>query len=265
MIAKALESLKKNPVVVVFYVLYLMVVFAITYVFFANNLGANPDPAAAFSVLGKILLGALIMGVIGIVFFAGYGKMAADAVTLGETSTAAFGEGVKKFFVRVLLAALLLFAFYLGFSIVIGIIMIPFSIMFAMNDPANAVAAGAMIGLVTSGIMMLIIVFVAPFIMLWFPAIFVDDIGVMEGLKRGAKAAVKGYWFLVLSTFIMYLPSVLYMVFNYSSMMNAQTMTKANMFTPAYLAMCLISAVLGIVFMQLLIVVYNEKKSLIQA
>lgn len=257
MIAKAVDSLKKNPVLIAFYCCYMVVAILAVFFIYPKNLAANTDPVAAMGAVGKMLLVSLLMGVLGLVFFAGYGKMMADAVVGGKTFIAAFTEGIKKFFVRVLLAALLLLAFYLGFAIVMGIVMIPVSIMLTMGSAGDPTAAAAVIGVGSSLIVMVIGIFVVPFVLLWYPAIFMDDVGVMEGLRRGAKAGVKSYWRLVTALFVLYIPSILYTIANFSNM---AAFSRGNIFTPGYIAMCLISSIIGLVFIPFIFVAYDEKK-----
>lgn len=257
MIAKALDSLKRNPVLIAFYVAYLVVMFAVMFTLYPNNIGMETDPMVAMGAALKMMGVSLLMGILGMVFFAGYGKMVADAVVGVQTSAAAFSEGLKKFFVRVLLAALLLIAFYIGYAIVLGIIMIPISIAFAFGNPGDPTAAAGMIGAITSIIMMIPVLFVAPFILLWYPAIFIDDIGVMEGLKRGAKAGVKCYWQLVLALLVMYIPSIIYMVINFSDL---AAMRNTSIFTPGYIAMYLVMSFISVIFIPFIFVAYNEKK-----
>lgn len=269
MVSKSIDILKKNSVLILFYAAYMVAMFLIVFMLYPKDMSqfSNTDPAtfdfAIFrNIMLKMLLASLLMGIAGLSFFSGFGSMISEAVLNGKTFAASFLPGLKKFFVRVLLATLLLSAFYIGFSIVLSIILIPITIITVISGAANPaatdyVATGNLIGLITASISAVAVIFSFPFIISWYSSIFIDDTGVIQGLKNGAKSSVKNYWKLVLVILTMYLPIVTYMIINFASM------TKGVIFTPGYLVVCILAAIISIVALPIIFMIYKENKPIL--
>ena len=51
---------------------------------------------------------------------------------------------------------------------------------------------------------------ILPFLILWFPSIIMDDVGVIEGLNRGAKVAKESYWLIILAIIISAMPGAIH-------------------------------------------------------
>lgn len=252
MVVKSLNLLKKNSVLILFYAAYMVVMYFIVFMLYPKDMSqfsnANPnnfDFTAYFIVMTKLLIALLLMGVLGILFLSGFGNMNSEAVLKGKTSANSFLPGLKKFFVRVLLSSLLLAAFSIGLTIVLSIIAIPFTIFAVLSgNMMNSI----IIVIFTSAV----VIFSVPFVILWFPSIFIDDTGVIQGLKNGAKAGVKNYWKLLLIILLMYLPVIVNTAINYSSMANGV------IFTPGYIVMCIIVSIITIIAIPAIFLIYED-------
>ena len=253
MIKKSLHLLKNNTVIILFYAIYLVVMFLIVFTLYPKDMNQfnsmNPnsfDFAAYFNAMAKIFFASILMYACGILFLSGFGCMISEVVLEGKTKATSFLPGISKFFVRVLLASLLLIAFYIGFSIVLSIIIIP--ITFIM------LAYGNMATLIITLIAAVAVIFTIPFIILWFPSIFIDDAGVIQGLINGAKVGVKNYLKLVFVLFVMYLPIFAYIIVNFDSM------SKGVIYTPSYFIMCILAAIISIVAIPIIFIMYKENR-----
>lgn len=260
MLKKSINLLKNNSILILLYFAYIVISFLILYVLYPKDMSQfnslNPsgfDFAAYIVMMIKMLIASLLSGVLGLLFLSGFGSMLSEAIKKGKTSISSFLPGIQRYFVRILLAMLLLLAFSIGFSIVISIIIIPITLFLVIAESTSI----TMVSLVTMAITMVVIVFICPFILLWFPSILIDDIGVMKGLANGAKAGVKNYWKLVLIIVVIYLPITLNTAFSYD------TMAKGIIFTPTYLILYLLTAIISIVALPIIFMVYNERKQIV--
>lgn len=257
MFSKTFDILKRNPIIIIFYLIYSAAAFGLMLPIISGGYNTN-DLNEVVTFLLKMAVIYLFMAVFALIFFSGFGQMLAESAVTGTTSASSFIPGLKKYFVRVLLSALLLFAFYIGFCIVLGIMMIPITILIGvmgtnMSDP---VALTSLVTSITLGITGLILIFSAPFILLWYPAIFIDNIGVLEGLGRGARASVKNYWKLVLLLIIMFIPTAIYFAVSFPANMKGYTMT------PGYVVMYVMCIILSIFLLTATHVIYNDCKEI---
>lgn len=178
----------------------------------------------------------------------GFGNMISETVINGETSAASFLPGLKKYFARVLLASLLLIAFCIGFSSALSIIIIPITVLCVINGSINS------LNVIIVLIEVVAVTLVIPFILLWLPSIFIDNAGVIQGLKNGVKAGVKNYWKLVLVIWMIYIPSAVNIVINFNTIMDG------DIFTLGYLVMYILTAIITIVVLPMIFIIYKENK-----
>jgi len=255
MIKKSIKLLKENPVLILFYLIYMAIAFTILFLLYPHHINqristSNLDLVAYAITMIKMLIALGLIAALGIVFISGFGNMLREAVINGTTSKSSFFPGVKRFFVRSLLAAFL----YFGFAIVLGIVMSIITIPITITQVLNGHESIEFMSIIITVITMTITTFSLPFLMLWIPSIFVDDTGIFQALKNGVRMGVKNYWKLVLALVIIYLPSGILMLFNYPVVMNGE------IFAPAMLVMYLLSAIISIVFILFLFVLYWEKR-----
>ena len=255
MLKKSLNILKSNPVMILLYALFMVVTFLIIFTLYPKDINqfTNPDVtkfdfAGYLVMMGKMLIAALLMYALGLLFYSGFGNMITEAVINGKTSANSFLPGVKKYFVRVLLASLLLMAFSIAFSIISSIITVPIMLLSIRNVAITSLS------IIITLILTLVIIIILPFILLWFPSIFIDDVGVIPGLVKGAKAGVKNYWKLLLVILIIYLPVTANIMINFKSIENG------NIFTPGYLIMGLLSVIMSLVSFPVFFLIYKENK-----
>ncbi len=249
MISNAFRLLKRNPVLIFLFLLYMLILDTAAFFLMPHRMDQT-DTLALLITTAALMLFSLISGVTGLVFFSGYGHMLAEAVTKGTTSLRSFPAGIARFFSRLFLAFLLLIAIAIGFSIVIVTALIPVSLLMTMGGLAGASAAGIVTTSVVSGLVILSI----PFIMPWIPALFIDGAGVIDSLKAGLRAGARNYGALLLWTVILYAPSLIYTLFNLSSM------NQGELFTPGYFAVTLLTSVLSLIFTPALFELYNKKR-----
>lgn len=257
MIKKSIHILKNNSSLILLFVAYQVIAFSIMFLLYPSNFNEFMNTStnafnfiAYFTAMAKMLIAALLVGILGILFLSGYGNMLSEAVITGKTVMKSFLTGIQKYFVRTLLSALLMYAISMVVSILVGFIMfaVIFSVIF--SGSTNITGLSIVIILIITVIMTLPL----PFILLWYPSIFIDNTGVIKGLKNGAKAGVKNYWKLLLLLFIMMAPIAGNMIFNMNEM------TNGDIFTPATIVMYLIIAIISIVLFPILFLIYHDYK-----
>ncbi len=232
MLNKALITLKKNPMVILFFILAL-VISAVPMIFLlpdinrimtisngipnstVNTPEINPTEVIEMLLASmKLLLFSLVTCAFDIIFVAGFGNMLAAAVNEGKASLKIFLFGIKKFFGKTLLSVLLLAAIIFGFSLVISVIAIPFTLTSVLDSTLNPEAMlkrQKVIQLITGAIT----VFLYPFAVLWLPAIFLDrNDSVLACFRNAVKAGVKKYVTLLAAIAVMMLP--VFVMFGFS-------------------------------------------------
>lgn len=252
MIKKSIQLLKNNPVLILLYAGYtLFTLFIVLFLYPTNiNQFSNPysfDFREYIMAMTRMMLAILIMGAGGLVFMTGYVGMLVEAMFTGKTSSASFFPSIKKYFVRILLAALLLVAMAIGFSIVVALITIPFTMMAIMNGNLGA-------SLITLGIMAVIVIAAVPFIIMWYPAIIIDNAGVTQGLKLGLKSGVKNYGKLLLGLFVIYIPIFAYTVLNFRHMQSGQ------MYNIWYFIVCIVVSAITMILLPAMYYLYHENR-----
>lgn len=270
MFRKSLKMLKNNPLLILFFLLAILA-YAIPMLLFMPDLKkiidiskeitenpSNPSmmnlPQMTTMMLStmKMYLFMLVLGILGLIFVAGYGNMLASAVNDGKASFKIFIFGIRKFSGKIVLSALLLVAICIGFGIVISICTIPFTFIgIATNNfnPEKMFAFQMIIQIIT----LIISVFLYPFVELWFPATFLErNDGVITCFKKGLRAGRRKYLLLVAVTAVMILPLlVLYITSGdiYSIMES-----------PVYIVSMVCQAIIIPVVMAYLFTIYNEMK-----
>lgn len=168
-----------------------------------NALNMTVDPVAAIGqisgAIGTFMLLVLITAVILLLIEAGHVNMTKQAVLIGQTDFGPFFPGIKKYFWRLVGQMLLTMAMIIAIIVIICIIAIAFFAGSALNSLMNngniEQVASSNIGIIIAVIAIIIGLIVGSlFLTLWTPAMVIDDIGVFEGLRRGAKAVAKHFW-----------------------------------------------------------------------
>lgn len=252
MIKKSIQLLRNNPVMILLYAGYMLFTLLIVFFLYPTNMNqfSNPytfDFGEYIMVMTKMMLASLLMGAGGLVFMSGYAGMLVEAMFTGKTSIASFVPCVKKYFVRILLAGLLLAAMAIGFSILLALITIPFTMMAVMSGNLGA-------SLITVVVMVVIAIAAVPFIIMWYPAIFIDNVGVTQGLKLGMKSGVKNYWKLLLGLFVVYLPIFAYTILNYNQMQTGE------IYNIWYIIVCIVVAVIVVILLPAMYYLYHENR-----
>ena len=270
LLKKTLVILKNSPMIIVLFVLAIAI-SAVPIILllpdinrimaFSNEIAKNygsltpPDPQQTIQMLMtylKLGIYSLVTCGIGIVFMAGFGNMLAAAVNGGKASLKIFIFGIRKFFTKTLLSLLLLVALIFGFSIIISIISVPFTIMSVINstfDPEAILGRQRAIQIFSCAMM----IFLYPFVELWFPAIFLErNDGVTACFRKGLKAGVKKYIILVAVTAVMLLPSLV--LFGYVENIYSIMYSSFYIFTIIY------QAIVMPVMLTYMFMLYNETK-----
>lgn len=237
MFIKTLAILKNNPLLVIMLLLVFVLLLASTILIMPDltsltgiysNMSEystyppEMDMQSAVEMLMismKIGLFSLLYGIVGLIFSAGYGNMLAAAVNEGKASLKVFLYGIRKFTGKVFLSALLLAAIIFGFSFVISIISTPFIMAGAIGGVINNDTYNfeAMMNTqkVMQIVMFVIMIFLYPLIIMWFPAIFLDrEEGVMACFRNGFRAGVRKYIKLVPLIALLILPTLIIYLFS---------------------------------------------------
>ena len=238
MLIKAFKLIKENILMtLVFFLLYSP--FLIFNIFFATGL-LNTNKFGTYMIIYMLsmFLHILLWGTI-FLFFIGYSYMISEIIKKGKTKAKDIFIGIKKFFVRMLLASLLMAAVFFVVGIIIQIIMLPINMAiifsspealgeFFINNQEGMTMFGSQqmpvipegfkgmfksISILYSIASLISISFVSPLIALWIPSMYLDDIGMIESLKCGFFAGKKKYWTLVCYAFIIFLPNSILLFF----------------------------------------------------
>lgn len=252
MLAKIIDLTKKNPILPILYLLYMALTISLVFLLLPDKLDQT-DLVALLLASVKMLIYCIIMALAGLLFFTGFGNMLSIAAAGEKVTIGSFGTGLKKYILKMLLAGLLLVAIFIAFSIALSILLIPVIIIMSMGTAGDTSSISSSLGVVSSIVTALPTVFLMPFIILWFPAIFSDDIKIIEALKRGAKTGTKCYGTLLLWTLIVYLPALIYMIFN------SQQLQSGSMLTPSYIAVTAVSVVLSFLYTCVIFILYRQK------
>ncbi len=196
----------------------------------------------------NMLIALLLMFIFSLFFISGYSNMIREAVFSGKTKLLFFLNGIKHFFGRVLLSVLLMAAILMVGSVLLGLLSIPLTILVTANGFGSLYAMTLIIMLVT----LILVMIPMPFLVLWLPALFLEDTGVIRSLRLGAKAGTKNYWKLFLVTLLIILPPAVYSILNYNVIM------KGSLYSVEYCIMLGAMVILSLIYNIYTFVLYHE-------
>jgi hypothetical protein len=270
MLKKSLEMLKSNPLLILLFLfailagaipMLLMMPDMKKIIDISKGITENPSnppmmdlPQMTTLILStmKMYLFILVLGILGLIFVAGYGNMLAAAVNDGKASFKIFVFGIRRFLGKIILSALLLVAIGFGLGIVVSIFTVPFTFVgMATNnyDPEKMFAIQRVIQIVA----LIISVFLYPFVELWFPAIFIErNDGVIACFKKGLRAGRRKYLLLVAVTAVMVLPMLILYVISGDVFSIIES--------PLYIVSLIYQAIIAPVILAYLFTIYNEMK-----
>jgi len=279
MIKKTLDTLRKNPIIIAAYSFIVLVFiggFALIspyynkfnsllfnfyekYSEYSDKLDSQkmieliePQEMIELTKLSVIILiFYLLILAITIVYLPGFGNMLSQAVCNGKTTLKVFFQGIKKYFVKILLASLLLMAIVFGFRITAS-----FLSMFiaALTNADTIIDEQSLYNTqrLMTGIFYIITILSYPLILLWFPSLFMDkNDGVIATLKKGFKAGIRRYKELVLPTAFVLMPSIVVQALNY---------TDINISLPVYIVLYAYQVIAILFFATYIFELYNDKK-----
>lgn len=255
MIKKTLQLIKNNPVIVLYYGVYLVISILLLFFLYPKNFGVDAyaknggfDYSLYMVTMRNMLIALLLTFVLGLFFVSGYGGMLREAIFSGKTKYRFFVNGIKNYFGRVLLSVLLTAAILLLGSVLIGLLSIPFTLMGAVNGTGSIYLISLAIMLIT----LLLVLIPSPFFVLWIPALFLEDTGVIRSMKLGMKAGAKNYGKLLLATFLLILPQSVYSVLNFT------VIQSGSLFTLEYFILVGVMAVFSMFYNIYVFIVYHE-------
>ncbi|MDF2905930.1 MAG: hypothetical protein K0R34_1251 [Herbinix sp.] len=258
MLKKALQLLKKNPIIILCYAVFLAINILLIFFLYPKSFGADTytkdgmlDYSLYMATMRNILIALLLVFIISLFYISGFYNMIREAVFSGKTRLYSFLDGIKKYLGRVILSVLLTAAIVIVGSILLGLLSIPFTIMAVSNGTGSLLVITLVIMLFT----LLLVIIPTPFIVLWLPALFLEDTGVIRSLKLGAKAGARNYWRLLLASFILVLPQAIYSILNYNVMM------RGSLFTAGYYGLLGIMAILSLVYNVYAFIIYHEYRN----
>src|SRR5690554_937203 len=120
MLSKTLNILKNNPILILSYFAYIVIVLIVTSGALPNYFTEDPVKILISTIIFTAFI--LLLCVVGFLFTTGYGSMVSEAVKTGKTSLSSLFPGIKKYFVRILVATLLMFVAYMAVSIIFSLI-----------------------------------------------------------------------------------------------------------------------------------------------
>jgi hypothetical protein len=231
MLKKTLLLLKKNPLLIILPVLAIALALVSEIPMLeqidrimglsgnTNNLQSPPqlqlqDAIEILSALLYMLIFGLIYCVLAVIFASGYGNMLAAAVNEGKATIKVFAFGIRKMIGKVVLSFLLLAAIMIGVSIVISIFTTP--VIFA-NLAKGGFNPGSFMNTQKAMqiIIQIIMLFLYPFIIMWFPAVFMErEEGVTGCLKLGIRAGIRNYLPMVAVVAFTLLPTLCIFIFS---------------------------------------------------
>jgi hypothetical protein len=255
MLKKTIQLIKSNPIIIIFYVVYLAISVLLMLALYPKSFSIDTytkngmfDYNLYLITMRNILIAVLLIFILSLFYISGYCNMLREAIFTGKTRASSFLTGIKMYFGRVFLFVLLTAAIVIVFSVLVGLLSIPFTIMAATSGTFSIYTMTMVIMLVT----LVLVLIPTPFIVLWLPALFLEDTGVIRSLKLGAKAGVKNYWRLILTTLLLVLPQAVYSILNYNVMM------KGTIFSAGYLVLLGVMAVIGLIYNTYLFMMYHE-------
>lgn len=258
MLKKTLQIIKNNPVIILCYVAYLAISILLLLFLYPKSFGVGTytkngafDYSLYMVTMRNMLIALLLIFVFSLLFISGFSSMIREAVFSGKTKLYFFFDGIKNYFGRVLLTVLLTAAIIIIGSILFGLLSIPFTIMAV----ANGTDSVYLISLVIMLIALILFLIPSPFFILWLPALFLEDTGVIRSLRLGVKAGTKNYWKLLLVSFLLILPQAVYFILNYNVMMSG------SLFSTGYFVMIGVMAVLSLFYNIYIFVLYHEYSS----
>ncbi len=255
MLKKTLQIIKNNPAIYLIYGASMVINVVILILLYPNNMNTITDVSepefalvSYLMILGKLFLASLLIFIISLFFTSGIGNAVREATFSGRTSFSAFFPGIKIYFVRVLLAMLLITAMVFAASMLLGILTIPITMMTVMNGTTSPVALMLIISIVS----VLLILIPMPFLLLWIPAMFLENTGVIHSLNLGAKAGTKNYIRLFVGILLLFIPEIIYFAFYYDEA------ASGHIFTVGYFLLMAVMMILSLVFYVYLFEVYHE-------
>ncbi len=257
MLKKTLQLIKTNPLIVICYTIYLVFSILLIYFLYPKSFGVGTytqggvfDYSLYMVTMRNMLIAVALIFILSLFFISGYGGMTREAVLSGKTKLFYFLDGIKNYFGRVLLSALLTGAVVIVGSILLGLLSIPFTIMAVANGTNSIYIMTMVIMLVT----LILVLIPTPFVALWLPAMFLEDTSIMRSLKFGAKAGAKNYFRLLIVSIILILPQVIYSILNYSHIL------RGTLFSVEYFILLGIMALTSMIYNIYLFIVYHEYK-----
>lgn len=221
MLKKTINLIKSNPIIILCYIVYLVISILIIILLYPKSFGLGSSVkafnfASYIVTMRNMMIALLLMFGISLFFISGFCNMIREAVFSGKTKLSSFIDGIKNYIGRVCLCVLLTAALILIGSVLVGILSIPITIIVTMNGNGTVIFVTMIIMLVT----LALVVIPSPFLVLWMPALFLENAGVIQSLRLGAKAGAKNYWRLLVVTVLLILPQAAYSIFNYNVIMS---------------------------------------------
>lgn len=227
MLQKSIMMLKNNPMIFIMMAAFMLIMAALSlpmisetnkmmgiytemYDFSGDYPQINMQDTMVIMLSSlKILLYSLVLVFFGLGFMSGYGNMVDAVMNEGKARLKIFFYGIRKFFGKVLLSALLLAGIITGFSVVISLITTPLIIAGTLSgsfSAGNVFESQKVIQIIT----IVILTLLYPLLFMWLPAIFTDRKDrVITCFKNGFRASRRMYLKLLPASVLLILPTIL--------------------------------------------------------
>jgi hypothetical protein len=193
MLSSVITPVIRNPVYVVISLIFVVVNEIVTYNLFSRASYSSPLP------------GLVISTIISSVFLSGNGNVLKQISIGSSCGLFDFVDGVRSYFLRIL-----------GFNLLIVLIVL-------FLGPLGVITFKPLIlmgGVPSSISFALLSSLCSPFFVLWYPAMVVENIGILNSINRATAKGKKLYIKLVLCIIISLLPFIIY--FGYLSLTGSQ-------------------------------------------
>lgn len=255
MIKRTLHLIRKNPIIIVPYAIFIGInLFLSQFIVRFEEMALKPEKIA--TAVNKTMGIWIFIMIISVLFTSGYGSMLGAAVKDKKCGFKDFFIGLNYFLGRMILYFVLFSFMTVSFLLVIAIAVFPILMAGSIGGIKNISMVSALITVGTG----VLAGFIYPSVMLWYPAIFIDDTGVTDGLKRGFTASRKCYWNLVVITLISILPSIIYTIA--AAVMNDNVFVNSSSgLTIGYIIDIVTSSIVSFFIFVYIFVIYDTMES----
>lgn len=250
MLKKIVNLLKNNPMIIITYVA-LVLIYSVPIAVITSKINTK-NVSDMIIYIFYMLLWIIILTILIIVLAPPFLNMLKEASIDGKTGFKSLLRGTR-YIGKFILAALFFMVMFIPLSIMILILLAPVLAVLSSVAQNNT----DMYLILSQAVYSFAMVFIMPFLMLWLPALFFENYGVIDCLKCGIKKVKGNYWELVLAAIALMAPSYILTV--------CQLITNNQNFavsytSPSFWIMLIINIIAALASLTFLFLLYAEIK-----